>query len=67
MGADIPIVHFAPWYRNPMKLELADTLKPIIQGQDDFEIPVDWVSESEALSRYLNRGFGNAYDFNQSP
>lgn len=50
-----------------MKLELADTLKPIIQGQDDFEIPVDWVSESEALSRYLNRGFGNAYDFNQSP
>lgn len=50
-----------------MKLELADNLKSFIEGQNDLEVPVDWVSESEALSRYLNRGFGNAYDFNQSP
>lgn len=60
-------VHVASWYRNPMKLEFADDLKPLIEGQDDLEVPVDWVSKSEALSRYLNRGFGNAYDFNQSP
>lgn len=50
-----------------MKLELADDLKSLIEGQNDLEVPVDWVSESDALSNYLNRGFGNAYDFNQSP
>ena len=50
-----------------MKLEFADDLKPIIEGQSELEIPVDWVSKSEALLRYLNRGFGNAYDFGQAP
>jgi hypothetical protein len=50
-----------------MKLELADDLKPAIDKQTDLEIPVNWVSESEAMERYLNRGFGNAYDFNQTP
>ncbi len=49
-----------------MKLEFADDLKETIQGQSKLEVPVDWVSREEALSRYLNRGFGNAYDFSQS-
>lgn len=59
-------VHFASWYRNPMKLEFAEDLKPIIEGQNELEVPVNWVSKSKALSRYLNRGFGNAYDFGQT-
>ncbi|KAJ5278367.1 hypothetical protein N7524_004520 [Penicillium chrysogenum] len=63
----LAMIHFAPWYRNPMKLEFADDLKPVIESQTDLDVPVDWVSESTALSRYLNRGFGNAYDFNQYP
>lgn len=63
----ISSVHFASWYRNPMKLEFADDLKSVIESQTELEIPVDWVTKSEALSRYLNRGFGNAYDFNQMP
>lgn len=50
-----------------MKLELADDLKPLIEGQTELEVPVDWVSKPKALSRYLNRGFRNAYDFNQHP
>ena len=50
-----------------MRLEFADDVKPVIEGQTELEIPVDWVSKSDALTRYLNRGFGNAYDFNQSP
>ncbi|EED20882.1 conserved hypothetical protein [Talaromyces stipitatus ATCC 10500] len=62
----LAMIHFAPWYRNAMKLELADDLKPTIENQSDLDVPVNWVSESEAMSRYLNRGFGNAYDFNQS-
>ncbi|CAI7657531.1 unnamed protein product [Penicillium crustosum] len=63
----LAMIHFASWYRNPMKLEFADNMKPVIEGQTELEIPVNWVSRSEALSRYLNRGFGNEYDFNQYP
>ncbi|KAH8422527.1 uncharacterized protein LDX57_000281 [Aspergillus melleus] len=61
----LAMIHFAPWYRNPMKLEMADDLKPLVEGEKGLDIPVDWVSKEEALSRYLNRGFGNAYDFSQ--
>lgn len=50
-----------------MKLEFADDLKSVIEGQSELEVPVDWVTKPEALSRYLNRGFGNAYDFDQRP
>jgi hypothetical protein len=32
-----------------------------------LDVPVDWVTEQEAMSRYLNRAFGNAYDFSQQP
>ncbi|KAJ5302101.1 hypothetical protein PENANT_c008G06571 [Penicillium antarcticum] len=63
----LAMIHFASWYRNPMKLEFADDVRSIIENQTDVEVPVDWVTKSEALSRYLNRGFGNAYDFNQRP
>lgn len=48
-----------------MTLELSESLKPVIEKERSLEIPVNWVSESEAMSRYMNRGFGNAYDFNQ--
>ncbi|GAB1198548.1 hypothetical protein APSETT444_007871 [Aspergillus pseudonomiae] len=60
-------VHFAPWYRNPMRLEFAEDLKPLVENETGLETPVDWVTESEAMSRYLNRGFGNSYDFSQRP
>ena len=60
-------VHFAPWYRNRMKVELAEELKPLVDGCKDLEIPTNFVSEKKAMERYLNRGFGNSYDFNQTP
>ncbi|KAK4498123.1 hypothetical protein PRZ48_010779 [Zasmidium cellare] len=63
----LAMIHFAPWYRNPMKLELSNAIRPIVEGQDMLEVPTDWVSEAEATDRYLNRGFGNSYDFNQTP
>ncbi|KAI7606589.1 hypothetical protein KC346_g10470, partial [Hortaea werneckii] len=62
----LAMIHFAPWYRNPMKLELSEDLKDNIQSQTDLQIPVDWVSRDEALTRYMNRGFGNSYDFGQA-
>ncbi|KAK4574117.1 hypothetical protein LTR86_001878 [Recurvomyces mirabilis] len=62
----LAMIHFAPWYRNPMRLELAEDIKPTISAQSDLQVPVNWVGHEEAETRYLNRGFGNSYDFNQT-
>ena len=61
------LVHFAPWYRNPMKLELADTLKDIVGEEMDLDVPVKWVSEDAAVGNYLQRGFGGDFDLSQTP
>lgn len=66
-STDLSLVHFAPWYSNPMRLEFSEDVRSVIEGQTELEVPVDWVPREEALSRYLNRGFGNSYDFNQTP
>ena len=50
-----------------MRLEFGDSIKPMLESQDSLEIPVDLVSDYEASNRYLNRGFGNSYDFGQTP
>lgn len=50
-----------------MRLEFAEDIRTVIEGQSELEIPVDWISREKALSSYLNRGFGNSYDFNQTP
>lgn len=64
----LAMIHFAPWYRNPMRLEFGDDIKPILANDArNLEIPVDWTTTHEAGNNYLNRGFGNSYDFNQSP
>jgi len=68
----LAFIHFAPWYRNRMRLELSEDVRPVLEALDrkgelGLETPVDWVSREHALSTYLNRGFGNSYDFNQEP
>ncbi|KAI1497263.1 hypothetical protein F5X99DRAFT_29263 [Biscogniauxia marginata] len=68
----LAMIHFAGWYRNPMRLELADDIRPVLKGLEargelSLEVPVDWVSKEAVMRRYLNRGFGNSYDFNQAP
>ncbi|KAF2962824.1 hypothetical protein GQX73_g10751 [Xylaria multiplex] len=65
-------IHFASWYRNPMRLEFAEDVKPILEGLESrgelgLEAPTNWVSKQQAIDGYLNRAFGNAYDFNQAP
>ena len=60
-------VHFAPWYWDQMRLELSEGIKPLIESRSALEVPCDWVSEEEAKTKYLNRGFGNSYDFDQVP
>ncbi|KAI8623264.1 hypothetical protein F5Y19DRAFT_481887 [Xylariaceae sp. FL1651] len=68
----LAMIHFANWYRNPMRLEFADDIKPLLKeldsrGELGLDVPVDWVSRKDAMNGYLNRAFGNAYNFNQSP
>ncbi|GAE00012.1 hypothetical protein PVAR5_8742 [Paecilomyces variotii No. 5] len=63
----LAMIHFAPWYRNSMRLAFAEDIRSVIEGQSELEVPVDWISRDKILSNYLNRGFGNSYDFNQTP
>jgi hypothetical protein len=61
----VALIHFAPWYRNPMRLELSEGLRGVVEAEEGLEVPVGWVEEEEAMGRYLGRGFGNSYDFGQ--
>jgi hypothetical protein len=60
------IVHFAPWYRNQMRLEFGEGVKPFIESEKELDVRADFVSDEKAMESYLNRGFGNSYDFNQT-
>lgn len=62
----LAMIHFAPWYRNQMKLELAEELEPMVQQEQDLDVRADYIPGHEAMENYLNRGFGNSYDFGQS-
>ncbi|EEU39363.1 uncharacterized protein NECHADRAFT_94287 [Fusarium vanettenii 77-13-4] len=68
----LAMIHFAPWFRNRMRLEFGQDVKPILEklegeGKLGLDVPVDWVSREAVLEGYLNRGFGNSYDFDQEP
>lgn len=67
----LAMIHFASWYRNPMRLEFSDDIKPLLEdlkreGKLGVQAPIDWAQREGVLGRYLNRGFGNSYDFDQS-
>ncbi|KAH7038143.1 uncharacterized protein B0I36DRAFT_372324 [Microdochium trichocladiopsis] len=67
----LAMIHFASWYRNPMRLEFAEDIRPVLEeldarGELGLEVPVDWVSVDKARKGYLDRGFGNSYDFDQA-
>lgn len=62
----LAMIHFAPWYRNRMRLQFGDDMKGKLAGVESWlGIPVDWVKSEEVLGSYLHRGFGNSYDFGQ--
>jgi len=60
-------VHFAPWYRNQMRLEFGEEVRPVIEEEATLDVRADYVSEQQAERTYLDRGFGNSYDFSQTP
>ncbi|KAK2614640.1 hypothetical protein N8I77_001448 [Diaporthe amygdali] len=62
----LAMIHFAPWYRNPMRLQLGEDVSGLLAGlESQLEIPVDWVKNEKVLGSYLQREFGNSYDFGQ--
>lgn len=61
------VVHFAPWYRNQMRVEFGESVRPFIDQEKMLDIRVNYVSDDEAERTYLDRGFGNSYDFSQVP
>lgn len=66
----LAFIHFAPWYRNRMRLRFGRDVEPVLEGLErggrlGLEVPVDWVGNDEVMEEYLDRGFGNSYDFDQ--
>ncbi|KAI7778756.1 phytanoyl- dioxygenase [Diaporthe eres] len=62
----LAMIHFAPWYRNPMRLQFGEDVRDLLAGlESQMEIPVDWVKNEKVLGSYLQREFGNSYDFDQ--
>ncbi len=60
------LVHFAPWYRNQMRLEFGEGVKSLVDAEELLDVRADFVSEEVAGKSYLDRGFGNVYDFSQT-
>ena len=53
-------------YSNAMQVEFAEELRPILEEYSPvLQIQSKFLPERDILERYLNRGYGNAYDFDQ--
>ncbi|THW25382.1 hypothetical protein D6D02_06476 [Aureobasidium pullulans] len=60
------MIHFAPWYRNTMKVEFSEDLEAVLDRDGSgLQIQKTLVSEQTILDEYLNRGYGNSYNFDQ--
>ncbi|KAI0388993.1 hypothetical protein F5Y17DRAFT_450847 [Xylariaceae sp. FL0594] len=64
-------IHFASWFPNPTRLELADDIRPILEdldakGELGLEVPVNWVPREEVQATYLNRALGKKYKVNKT-
>ncbi|KAF3037389.1 hypothetical protein E8E12_008172 [Didymella heteroderae] len=63
----LAMIHFASWYRNQMDVEFADGLKEQLDvARTGLEAAATFVPEDQLLRHYLNRPYGNAYNFNQA-
>jgi hypothetical protein len=53
-------------HRNAMQVEFAEELRPTLEEYNSvLQIQSAFLPEKDILERYLNRGYGNAYDFDQ--
>ncbi|KAF2027706.1 phytanoyl-CoA dioxygenase family protein [Setomelanomma holmii] len=62
----LAMIHFAPWYRNQMIVEFAKELQDQLTLEETgLQVAASFVPTEKLLRDYLNRPYGNAYDFNQ--
>ncbi|KAH7088834.1 hypothetical protein FB567DRAFT_318902 [Paraphoma chrysanthemicola] len=62
----LALIHFAPWYRNQMIVELDQELQEqLTTEKTGLQVAASFVPTNQLLRDYLNRPYGNAYDFDQ--
>ncbi|KAG9721669.1 hypothetical protein KCU73_g14183, partial [Aureobasidium melanogenum] len=62
----LAMIHFAPWYRNAMRIEFSEDLETLLNREgSDLQIQRTLVPEQTIMDGYLNRGYGNSYNFDQ--
>lgn len=49
-----------------MRMPIVQTLKETIEMHTGLEIPAGYITEEEALNKYLERAYGGQYDFTQT-
>lgn len=50
-----------------MRVEFGEGVKPFIDQEKMLDVRVNYVSDKDAEKSYLDRAFGNSYDFSQAP
>ncbi|EOA86762.1 uncharacterized protein SETTUDRAFT_88610 [Exserohilum turcica Et28A] len=62
----LAMIHFAPWYRNAMEVEFAEELaERLSPAKTGLDVAAKFIAAEHLLKNYMNRSFGNAYDFDQ--
>lgn len=60
----LAMIHFAPWYRQRMTLNLPKSLETLFEKQTKSGLNIPATFEQDYID-HLNAGFGNSFDFNQ--
>lgn len=60
----LAMIHFAPWYRQRMKLNLPKSLQSLFEEQSKFGLDTPATFQEDYID-HLNAGFGNSFDFDQ--
>ncbi len=62
----VAMIHFAPWYRQRMTLDMPKAFQPLISQQRKLGIAIPARFESETIDQ-LDASYGNSFDFDQDP
>ena len=46
-------------------MEFGDSVRPLIEAEKQLDVRAEFVPDEQAMKSYLDRGFGNSYDFSQ--
>ncbi len=60
----LAMIHFAPWYRQRMTLNMPKAFQPLIAEQHKLGLAIPARFETDTVD-HLNAGYGNSFDFDQ--